>query len=322
MKKTLSLLLAGTLLASAGIALAQDAFPSRPVKMIVPYPAGGGGDILARAMAQAFQKATGQPMVVENRAGANGMVGAAACKNATPDGYTFCLPVSDVMAINPHVYKTVPYDPEKDFVAVAPVATVVLTFVTNSAVPAGNLKELAIWSRSNKDKANFASWGIGSAAHLALTALNKDLQGSLTHVPYSGVPTMLQATLTGDASGTLLFYGPIAQHIQAGRLKPLAILGNQRYKAMPNVPTVAEQGFDFTPTVYYGVYAPVGTPAPIVARMNQLVTAAAADSEVRKTMDAAGFAPLEESTQAFVQRVTRDRATWGPIAKSLNLSLE
>lgn len=322
MKKTLALLLAGTFAALAGTAVAQDTFPSRPVKMIVPYPAGGGGDILARAMAQAFQKATGQPMVVENRAGANGMVGAAACKSAAPDGYTYCLPVSDVMAINPNIYKNVPYDPEKDFVTVAPIATVVLAFVANASVPANNLKELAAWSQSNKGKANFASWGIGSAAHLAMTALNRDMQGSLTNVPYSGVPTMLQAALSGDASATLLFYGPIAPHINSGKLKPLAILGNQRYKALPNVPTVAEQGFNFAPTVYYGVYAPTGTPGPIVARMNQLMTAAAADPDVRKIMDAAGFAPLEESTQAFIQRVSRDRAAWGPIAKTLNLALD
>ncbi|WP_137894229.1 MULTISPECIES: tripartite tricarboxylate transporter substrate binding protein [Comamonadaceae] len=322
MKTLLPLLIAAACATTTTTGFAQDSFPSRPVKLIIPYPAGGGGDILGRAMAQAFSKSTGQAMVVENRAGANGMIGAAACKNAPPDGYTYCLPVSDVMAINPHVYKTVPYDPARDFVVVAPVATVILAFVANSSVPASNLKELAAWSQSNKDKANFATWGIGSAAHLSLTAFNKTMNGSLTNVPYPGVPQMLQATLSNDASATLLFYGPIAQYIDAGRLKPLAILGDKRYRAMPNVPTVSEQGFNFTPTVYYGVYAPTGTPAPILARMSQLIGSAAADPEVRKIMDAAGFAPLEESNQAFAERVARDRATWGPIAKSLNLALE
>jgi len=322
MNRLLTCVLAAASLLGATAAGAQESFPSKPVRMIVPYPAGGGGDILARAMAEAFHKATGQQMVVENRAGASGMIGAAACKAAPPDGYTYCLPVSDVMAINPHVFKTVPYDAERDFAIVAPVATVVLAFVANASVPASNLKELAAWSRTHKDKANFATWGVGSAAHLALTQFNQSMGGSLTNVPYSGVPQMLQATLSGDASATLLFYGPIAPHIKAGKLKPLAILGNQRYAALPDTPTVNEQGFNFAPTVYYGVYAPAGTPASIVARMGQLITAAAADSEVLKTMNAQGFAPLVESSQAFAQRVQRDRAAWGPIAKSLNLALE
>ena len=316
-----------TALAVAGLvhgpqALAQDSFPSRPVKMIVPYPAGGGGDILARALADVFQKATGQQMVIENRAGASGMIGGGACKSAPPDGYTYCLPVSDVMAINPHIFKKLPYDAERDFVVVAPIATVVLAFVANSSVPAGSLKELAAWSQANPQKANFATWGVGSAAHLTLSQLNKSMGGNLTNVPYSGVPTMLQATLSADAAATLLFYGPIAQFINQGKLKPLAVLAGERYPALPNVPTVSEAGFAFTPTVYYGVYAPAGTPPAIVARMNQLLTAAAADPAVLKTMSTQGFAPLVESPKAFADRVARDRATWGPIAKSLNLSLE
>jgi tripartite-type tricarboxylate transporter receptor subunit TctC len=322
MKNTLHLLIAGVCVALSQLAVAQDAFLSRPVKMIVPYPAGGGGDILARALAEAFRKATGQAMVIENRPGASGMIGTGACKSAPPDGYTYCLPVSDVMAINPHIFKSVPYDAERDFVVVAPIATVVLAFVANSAVPASNLKELAAWSQSNKDKANFATWGIGSGAHLVITQFNRSMNGSMTAVPYTGVPQMLQATLRGDAAATLLFYGPVAQYIESGKLKPLAILGTERFHAMPNVPTVNEQGFNFTPTVYYGVYAPSGTPAAIVERMNQLLTAAAKDPEVLKTMNAQGFAPLVESRKAFAERVARDRATWEPIAKSLNLSLE
>jgi tripartite-type tricarboxylate transporter receptor subunit TctC len=322
MNKTLGALLAGLCLALSPLAMAQDNFPSRPVRMIVPYPAGGGGDILARAIADAFQKSTGQAMVIENRAGANGMIGASACKSAAPDGYTYCLPVSDVMAINPHIYKKVPYDVERDFAVVAPVATVVLAVAVNSSVPATNLKEFAAWSQANAQKANFATWGVGSAAHLLQAQFNKSMNGSLTNVPYPGVPQMLQATLAGDAAGTLLFYGPIAQFINEGKLRPLAVLAGERYHALPNVPTVSEAGFNFTPTVYYGVYAPAGTPAPVLARMNQLLTTAAADPAVLKTMNAAGFAPLNESPKAFAERVARDRAAWGPVAKSLNLSLE
>lgn len=322
MKITKNFLIGSLALACGFAAIAQDQFPSRPVRMIVPYPAGGGGDILARAIAQAFSKSVNQPMVVENRPGASGMIGAAACKNALPDGYTYCLPVSDVMSINPHVFKNVPYDAEKDFAVVASVATVVLAFVANSSIPVHDLKELAAWSQKNKDRANFATWGIGTAAHLTLTQFNRAMPASLTNLPYPGVPQMLQATLSNDASATLLFYGPIASYIASGKLRPLAILGNQRFAALPDVPTVNEQGFNFTPTVYYGVYAPAATPAALLSRMNKLITTAAADPDVVKTMTAQGFAPLSESNAAFSERVSRDRATWGPIAKSLNLSLD
>lgn len=322
MIKSIRNLLALSSLTFAALVSAQDGFPSRPVKMIVPYPAGGGGDILARAIADVFQKNTGQPMIIENKAGANGMVGAAACKSAPPDGYTYCLPVSDVMAINPHIYKKVPYDVERDFTVVTSVATVVLAIVTNSSVPAKDLRELASWSQVNSQKANFATWGIGSAAHLMLAQFNKSMSGNFTNVPYTGVPQMLQATLAGDAASTLLFFGPIAQFINDGKLRPLAVLANERYSAMPNVPTVSEAGFSFTPTVYYGVYAPVATPPSIVAKMGQLISQATSDPAVLKTMNAAGFTPLNESPKAFGERVVRDRAAWGPVAKSLGLALE
>ncbi|MGE0802299.1 MAG: Bug family tripartite tricarboxylate transporter substrate binding protein [Lautropia sp.] len=321
MNKSLSMLLVCACVSFGPIAAAQDGFPSRPVRMIVPYPPGGGGDILARSLAAVFQKATGQPMVIDNRVGANGIVGAAACKNAAADGYTYCIPYSDVMAINPYIYKKVPYSAE-DFTVVAPIATSVLIFVANSQVPVNSLKELAAWSAANKQKANFATWGVGSAAHLAMEQFNKSMSGSLTNVPYQGGAQMLQSTLAGDASATLLFYGLLAAHINDGKLKPLAVLSSERTPALPDVPTVSEAGFSFSPTLYYGVYAPAGTPAAIVERMNQILTAAAADPAVLKTMGTQGYAPLKESAQAFGERVARDRATWGPIAKSLNLALD
>jgi tripartite-type tricarboxylate transporter receptor subunit TctC len=215
MTKVLTILFTAALFAlGPAAANAQASFPSKPVRMIVPFPAGGGGDILARALADAFSRETGQSMIIENRPGAGGMIGAAACKAAPPDGYTYCLPVSDVMVINPFVYKKVPYDAERDFAVVAPVATVVLAFIANSSVPASNLKELAAWSQSQKDKANWATWGNGSSAHLVMAQFNQALNASLTAIPYPGVPQMLQALLSGDAAATLLFYGPVAQYIE------------------------------------------------------------------------------------------------------------
>lgn len=301
---------------------AQDDFPSRPVKMIVPYPAGGGGDILARALGDAFTKATGQAMVIENRAGASGMVGTTACKSAPADGYTYCLPISDVMSINPHVFKKVAYDPEKDFAIVAPVATVVGVLAVNSSVPVHNLKELVAYSQANKTKANWATWGVGSSAHLLMAQLNSGMGASLTDVPYPGIPQMIQAMLSGDAIGAMMLYGPLAQHIDSGKLRPLAVLGDQRFPPLPNVPTANEQGLNFSPTLFYGVFAPAATNAAIVEKMNRLVTQAAQDPAVQKTMALQGFTPLTEPRAAFAQRLSKDRQAWGTVAKRLNLQLD
>lgn len=322
MRQTIITVLTTAACAFSTFALAQDTYPARPVKMIVPYPPGGATDILARAVAEAFQRSVGKAMVVENRPGAAGTIGSTACKNAPPDGYTYCLFVSDALAINPNIYKTLPYDPDKDFAVVATLGTLALVFATNSSVPANNLKEFAAWSQANKAKANFASWGVGSAAHLTAAQFNDSMKASVTHVPYQGIPQMIQATITGDVAATLLFYGPMEQHIKAGKLKPLAVMTDKRFPALPDVPTAAEAGFNFKPTLHYGVFTPVGTPAPVLARMQQLVTAAAADPAVLNTMKVAGFIPLVESPQAFSERMARDRKDWGAITKSLNLALE
>lgn len=303
-------------------AVAQDDFPNRPVTVIVPYPAGGGSDLAARTVAERFQEATGQPMVIDNRPGGNGMIGAAACKNAKPDGYTYCMPISDLLAINPYVFKTVPYDAEKDFTAVAPVARAQLLFLVNSKLGVTSLEELGAWSKENPEKANFATWGIGSAAHLAMEALNEEYDGAITAVAYPGAGAMLQAMLTGEISATLLHYGVVAQHVENGTLQPLAILGEERYDRLPEVPTVYEQGFEFTPTVYAGFFAPNGVPEAVLDRMESLVLQAVEEQSVIDKFNSVGFVTMTESPEDFAERLRKDRATWAPIAERLNLALE
>jgi tripartite-type tricarboxylate transporter receptor subunit TctC len=303
-------------------AAAADNFPSRPIKMIVVYPAGGGADILARALSDAVQKSTGQPLVVENRPGANGMIGTSACKNSAPDGYTYCMVLSDVLTINPFIYKQVPYNAEKDLLPVSSIANVVGVFTTHKDVPVSNLKELAAYSHAQKGKTNWGTWGVGSSAHLVMTYINKSMGADLVHVPYQGVPQIITALLSKEIDSTMILYGPMAPYIESGRLKPLAVLSDKRLPQLPNVPTAVEQGMNFPSTLWYGVFAPAGVPQATVDRMNAILNKAITDPAVAKTFETQGFIGLGESPSVFAQRIARDRNVWGPLAKSLNLSLD
>ncbi len=309
--------------AFAAGASSQDAFPSKPIRMIVVYPAGGGADLLARTLGESMGRLSGgQPLVVENRAGASGMIGTAACKNAAPDGYTYCLVLSDVVTINPHIFKKIQYDAEKDLVPVAGLADFTIAIVANSSVPAKDLKELAAYSRANKDKVNWGSFGVGSSSHLMQAQFNKSLDASLTHVPYLGVPQLTTALLSKEIDVSFMIYGQVSQYLDKGQMKALAVMGERRSPMLPDVPTFVEQGMAFTPVLWYGVFAPRGVPAATVERMNKLVNQALSDPAVRKVLDIQGFSATPDTPGAFRERVSRDRAAWGPIARSLNLALD
>lgn len=322
LRKTLSLLAAAAAVAFGATATAQDNFPSKPIRMIVVYPAGGGADILARTLGDAMNKITGQPMVVDNRGGANGMIGASACKNAAPDGYTYCMVLSDVVTINQFIHKSVPYDVEKDFAPVASVAAAPAVIVVNSAVPATNLKELAAYTQGNKGKANWASYGVGSASHILMEYLNKSSNSAFTHVPYSGAPQAINAFLSQEAAAGISAYGLVAQHLASGKVKAVGIFGEKRMAQLPNVPTAVEQGVNFPTTLWYGVFAPSATPKATVEKMSELIIKSMADPAFVKLLDTFGLTPLGERPAVFGQRVTRDIGVWGPVAKSLNLGLE
>lgn len=322
LRKTLALLISTALLVPATAVHAQADFPSKPIRMIVVYPAGGGGDILARTVGEAMSKIAGQPTVVENRGGANGMIGAAACKNAAPDGYTYCLVLSDVVAINPFIHKSVPYDVEKDLVAVAAVAAAPALFVANGAVPASNLKELASYSTAQKGKSNWASWGVGSAGHILMEYMNKSYGTDFVHVPYQGAQQAIQALLTREVDAGIAASGLVAQHIASGKLKALGVLNDKRLPQFPDVPTALEQGLNFPATLWYGIFAPAATPKATVDKMNALIGQSLGDPAVAKLLNTFGLLPMNESPAAFAQRVQRDVGIWGPVAKSLKLSLE
>lgn len=297
--KTLMLAL---LVAATGVATpasAQD-YPAHPVKLVVPYAAGGLPDTMARVAGQKVGDALGQSFVVDNRGGAGGIVGTEAVAKSPPDGYT--LLVADVaqIAINPHLYATLPYDGLKDFAPVSLMGIAPLFLVANPSLPVNNLRELVDYVRANPGKVSYGSSGIGSIHHLSMEAFKHAFGLNMIHVPYKGTGQSVPALLGGQVS--LLFSaGPsIMQHWKAGKLKVLAVNSAKRSPQAPDVPTIAESGvpgFDYPAEI--GVLAPAGTPAPVVARLSAEFAKAVKQPDVAERFAALGIDPVGSTAEAY-----------------------
>src|SRR3954463_7505376 len=254
--KALTVLLLGVLFAS--VVQAQEPYPSRPVKLILPFPPGGPTDILGRLIADNLSARLGQPVITENRGGAGGNVGAEAAARSAPDGYTLVL-VAPSLAISPTLYAKLNYDPVKDFAPIALVAQVPNVMITHPSVPVTTLAEFIAYARANPGKLNFGSGGSGTSNHLAGELFNLRTGARLVHVPYKGVNLAMQGALAGEVH--LVFIGvPVpAPHIKAGKLRGLAVLARERSPILPDVPIAAEAGLpDFDVTTWYGILVPAG----------------------------------------------------------------
>ena len=309
------------LLVSLG-ALAQEPYPSKPVRLILPFPPGGGTDLLGRLIADRLSSALGQPVVTENRGGAGGNVGAEAAAHSAPDGYTLVL-VAPSLAISPTLYSKLNYDPIKDFAPIALVAQVPNVMVTHPSVPAKTLAEFIAYARANPGKLNFGSGGLGTSNHLAGELFNLRTGAGLIHVPYKGVNLAMNGVLAGEVH--LVFIGvPVpAPHIKAGRLRGLAVLGRARSPLIPDVPTAAEAGLaDFDVTTWYGVLAPAGTPRPIIQRLNAELTKMMQAPEIKDRLAAMGTDPLTSTPEEFAAYIKQEMARWGDVIRKANLHAE
>ncbi|HET9351969.1 MAG TPA: tripartite tricarboxylate transporter substrate binding protein [Burkholderiales bacterium] len=300
-------------LASA-LAGAQD-WPSRPVRLILPFPPGGGTDILGRLIAERLSASLGQPVVTENRGGAGGNVGAEAAARSAPDGYTIVL-VAPSLAISPTLYSKINYDPVKDFAAVSLVATVPNVMITQPSLPAENLQEFIAYARSRPGVLNFGSGGAGTSNHLAGELFNIVTGTKLVHVPYKGVNLAMQDVLAGNVHLVFIGIPAAAPHIKAGKLRALALVAPQRSGALPDVPTVAEAGLrDFEVTTWYGVLAPAGTPRSIVVRLNAELVKIMHSSELKERLAATGTEPLTSTPEEFAAYIKREIAKWGDVIR-------
>ena len=300
----LATLLAATVAAPA---YAQT-YPSRPIRIVVPYPAGGGIDVMSRLIAQRLAQRFGQAVVVENKPGAGTIVAAESVARATPDGATLMITTDATITINPHLYAKLPYDPVKDFAPVTQLVLLNQLLVANADLPVNNLRELIAYAKANPAKLNYASYGVGSQPHLAMEILKNQAGINIVHVPYKGIPQAVPAAIAGEVQLTFSGAASTQAHLKGGRLKALAIGGKARLALLPDVPTFAEQGFPEVPAnAWFGLFAPAATPPEIIARLHAEVTRILKDPEfAQKEIVAKGYELVASSPAEFAAFLQTD----------------
>lgn len=305
----------------AGGALSQ-AYPAKPVRMIVGFPPGGGTDVVARVIAQKLTEWWGQAVTVENRAGATGTIGADAVAKSAPDGYTLLMGHVNSHGIAPNLFK-LPYDPVKDFAAVAYVGYVPNVLAVHPSVPAKSVKELVALLKANPGKYNYASSGNGSTQHLA-GELFKQLTGTqIVHVPYKGSGDAIKDLLAGVVAMNFDTMPPVLPHIQAGKLRGLAISTPKRLSQLPDVPTFLEEGITgFDVANWYGVMAPAGTPRDIVAKMNADINKSMQVPEVRARLESVGTQMNEQSPAQFEAYMKAEVAKYAKLIRDIGVKVE
>lgn len=314
--------LAALLLAAASAAAAQT-WPTRPVTLVVPTAAGGGTDTLARLFADRLAPALGQPFVVDNKPGANGALGTQAVQRAAPDGYTLLFSYTAAMVANPHLYKSARYDAAKDFVPVVQIGRGGNLILVRADSPVKTLKDYIDTVRARPDQYSYCSWGIGSGGHLAMENLKQQTGMALNHVPYKGSAPCITDLLGGQVDFAFGDTSSNMPHIMAGKLRALAYSGPARLPALPEVPTLNEAGYPFSAYAWYGIFAPAGTPAAIVNRLNTEMNRLLADPAVKARLAELNLTDLPANTpQQFADQVRADDAAWGALIRGLNLKLD
>jgi tripartite-type tricarboxylate transporter receptor subunit TctC len=314
--------LAGLTLAVSAVAQTND-WPNRPIKLVVAGPAGAGMDIFARMLAAPLQAALKQPVVVDNKAGANSIIGNDAVAKSAPDGYTFLFTPSSAIAINPIVQPKMPYDTQKDLLPIAQVGAAGILLVVNPASGFKNLADLVSYAKANPGKLVYGSWGNGSTGHLAMEGIKSHYKIFMPHIPYRGTAGVVTDLLSNNISVAFTDIASPVPHIRAGKLIAIAATGSARGPALPDVPTVSEQGYQFDTDGWYGVFAPAGTPPAIAQRMNEEINRILATEEMKQKFRAQNMLiPAAKSTVQFAGTVKADIDTWQSIAKRINLKID
>ncbi|QBM26404.1 Bug family tripartite tricarboxylate transporter substrate binding protein [Hydrogenophaga pseudoflava] len=311
----------------AGLALAptagwsQDAYPARPVKLIVPFPPGGPTDIMGRTAAKAMGDALGQSFVVENKAGAGGNIGTDAVAKAAPDGYTIGLSAISSLAIAPYLYDKLPFQVEKDFAPISLVGTTPCVIVVHPSAPFADLKGLVAYAKANPGKLGYATSGIGTSNHLAAELLQSVAGIELTNIPYKGssqiVPDLLSGTVIMSMESSLATTLP---HIRAGKLKALAVTSPTRAAALPDVPTVAESGYPgFAVETWFGLVAPAATPAALVQKLHDAWAKGAKTAEAQAAFDNISGNLRVTTPQEFGAFIKAENNRWGALIRKLDI---
>jgi tripartite-type tricarboxylate transporter receptor subunit TctC len=314
-KSLLAALLAAAVAAPL-LALAQ-AYPSKPVRVVVTFPPGSTPDIVGRALASRLQETMGQPFVVENRAGAGGNIGADAVAKAPADGYTLLVSTNGVFAINKALYKSMPFDPDKDLVPVSLLATAPQMLVVNPSLGLGSFKEFLQHVRSNPGKLSYGSVGAGSASHLTMELLKSDAGVFIVHIPYKGFPPAVTDMLGGNIHTMFAIVPGVLPHVKAGKMTGLAVTALKRSPLAPEVPSVAELGYpQLESLAWIGLAAPAGTPAEVLSRLSSATVGAMRTAEVRSLLGKQGFDVVANAPQEFSQWIRAESAKWGGVIKA------
>ena len=322
MPRLIALLVFGVVFCLPGVVMAQ-AYPSKPVRLIVPFPPGGAVDILGRAIATKLADALGQQVVIENRAGAGGALGGEVAAKSPADGYTLLMGSTTTMSINQFLYAKLPYDPARDFVPVTLVAFVPHVLVAGSGVPALTLREFIAYAKANPGKVNYASAGNGTPHHIAAEMFKQMAGVDMVHVPYKGTGPAVTDLVGGQVSFMSVEILAAMPMVAAGKLHALGVATAQRNASAPNLPTVAEAGLaGFEVTSWYGVLAPAGTPRDITARLASEISRAVASADFRERLAAMGATPVGNTPEEFGIFMKRESAKWEKAVKASGARLD
>ena len=316
------LVLAGWLAAAA--AIAQDAYPSRPIRMIVAYPPGGAVDVMARSVAQKLQESLGQAVPVDNRPGGSGVIGAQAVAKSPPDGYTVLVIDRGALTINPYLLRTRPYDPTQDFAYTGVSAELHYVLAVSSSFPAKTFQEFVNLAKARPGALNYGSFGVGTIVQLNFEQLSSHLGIRLTHVPYKGAAQTSLGVLGGDVAIMMSSIAGVSAFLKDGRMRALAVSGPKRAPQLPDVPTVAELGggSDTVVPTYFTYALPAGTPQAIVKKLNAELSRAQAAPDVAGRLAAAGLEPRTTTPEEFTAGVKADSARFARLIGTLDIPLQ
>ena len=309
--RTLSLLLG---IATCGLAVSAE-YPLKSIRFVVPWPPGGGADFLSRVLAQKLSERYGQNVVVDNRPGAGGVIGAELAARAPADGYTWLLATAPT-AIAPALHSKLTFDVEKDFAAVGPIASAPYVLAVNPALPVGSVAALIAYAKAHPGQISFSSSGTGSVPHLAGELLNTRAGVQMTHVPYRGTGPALADAIGGQVQMTIANIVPTLPQVKAGKLRALAVTSLQRVKLAPELPTIAESGYPgFEASVWYGIFVPAKTPQALIARLNRDLDQVMNQPDMQPRLSQEGATPLHATPQQFAAYVHGELAKWAEVVR-------
>ena len=315
--------LAGILPSLVASALAQESYPSKPIRLIVPFPAGGGVDYIGRIVGKGLAERLGQQVVVENRAGANAIVGLEVLKSSPPDGYTIAAASAGPLAVNPFIYAKLPHDVLRDFTHISLMNNFPLLLVSHPSLPVRNVKELVALARSKPEQISYSSPGAGNSAHLAAELFNSMGKVKILHVPYKGTAPAIVAVLSGEAQLTWSSIPSILPLVKSGRVRALGVGNAKRVPSLPEFPTVAEAGLPgFEAYSWGGMIGPANMPAAIVQRLNRDITDVLKQKDIADRMLAEGTIPQSSTPEEFTAYIRSEMKKWGDVVKMSGIKAE